>query len=700
MAEVTQRVESLGDKEPPKKQDQVNSEEMVRALGAQQRLSKAQSAFTIAYNARRRYDWEWLARDLFRRGYQFSRYNAETKTLIMSSSKSTRIPVNLTAAAMRSIRNQVTTFRPKWEVAPDTTSDDSTDDIPFTQKYLDNIWRSSRLKKMVKELITQGLLYSVGGPFQIVWDENIVNSDGSKGNVAIYLLDPFDFYIDPKCTDGLMFSDAQYVIKAVRTPLSDVKNNTMYSQTARDQLTGGEMKLASSEYKQFLLQSLKFVNQTEIAENQTVILKEAYFREYDENNDPIVRIMHYVDIIAEPLYETTVKGDALPFIGYQADMNPLEVYGESWARHTIAINKIINALESSTFDYNYRYAKGRLVVDKNSGVKVVTNEHGSIIEKNRGSEISPLPLQPLPQAVPEQLNRFRLYFEDIAGVHEASLGRVPSGIKSGIGVAELKQSDSTNQDDLVDNLEDCLGEVAKAVLRISAQNFKSARIVRPMDGQTEDFAVVGSKYMKGKDTYTIGKKEYKLAKLYEHNDIIVSLGSWLAYSKEQRQEELKNLFKMGVIDQKTLLEHLEFGDVQSILNRTRKDKILEARRQAPMESGKPSDEEIALSENEMMLEGREDIVPKQEDDDEVHIAVHQEALGQGQDVIINNHIQAHQQMMQQNRPEEQQGGMTPQPQQQVSTAELPADLLQTLLGGGTPAPEDQNAITQGIPTGV
>lgn len=699
MPEVKQKIESLGDKKPVEKYDADKALDDMEAknkeVTQQQRLAKAQSAFSIAYNARRRYDWEWLARDLFRRGYQFSRYNAETKTLIMSSSKSTRIPVNLTAAAMRSIRNQVTTFRPKWEIAPDTTSDDSTEDIPFIQKYLDNIWRVSRLKKKVKELVTQGLMYSVGGPFQVVWDETIENSDGSKGNIAIYLIDPFDFYIDPKCTDGLNFSDAQFVIKAVRTPLDEVKTNPMYDQAARDMLTSGEMKLASSEYKQFLLQSLKFVNQTEIDENQTVILKEAYFKERDTETGKVkMRVMHYVDMIPVPLYDTVINETEFPFVGYQADMNPLEVYGESWARHVIAANKIINALESSTFDYNYRYAKGRLVVDKNSGVKVVTNEHGSIIEKNRGSTVEPLPLQPLPTAVENQLSRFRMYFEDISGVHEASMGRVPSGVKSGIGVAELKQSDATNQDDLVDNLEDCLGELVRKILKISAKEFKTARVVRPMGQDTEDFAVVGSKFMKDKKTYTIGEKEYKLARLYENNDINVSLGSWLAYSKEQRQEELKNLFKMGVIDQKTLLEHLEFGDVQSILQRTRKDKMLEARRGQPMESGKPTDEDIALSENEMMLQGREDVVPKQEDDDEVHIAVHQEALGQGMDVIINNHIAQHQQMMQQNRPPEQTAGLpTPTPEQVgmqeagIAGEEVPAGIppeILAILGGGGP----------------
>lgn len=705
MAQVTSVKIGESDETKAMKDKKYDVEAEIKAIkekaerdSAGQRLLHAQKCFRISSDSRRRYDWEWLARDLFRRGYQFSRYNAETKTLIMSSSKSTRIPINLTAAAMRSIRNQVTTFRPKWEVSPDTVSDDTTEDLPYIQKYLDNVWRVHRLKKKVKELLTQGLLYSVGGPFQIAWDKDIVNADGSKGNIVIYLIDPFDFYIDPKCTDGLNFSDAEFVIKAVRTPLEDVKTNPNYRKDVQANIHGGEQQLAASPYKQFLLQSLKFINQTDIDENQSVILKEGYFKERDSNGKVFIRVMHWVDLYQEPLFEEVLNESEFPFVGYQADMNPLEVYGEGWARHVIAANKIINALESSTFDYNYRYAKGRIVIDKNSGVKVITNEHGSIIEKNRGSEVAPLPLQPLPQAVENQLARFRMYFEDISGVHEASMGRVPAGVKSGIGVAELKQSDATNQDDLVDNLEDFLAEVCRIVLKISAKNFKNARLVKPMgQGQnSEGFAVVGEKYMKGKNTYTIGTKEYKLAKLYEHNDINVSLGSWLAYSKEQRQSELKELFKMQVIDQKTLLEHLEFGDVQGIMERTRRQKMLEAKRANPTGNGQPGDEDIALSENEMMLEGRTDVVPKQEDDHEVHIAVHQEALGQNADDIVNKHIQEHQQLMSQTMPAGEptatpEGQPTGQPSgnptgapEEAGGGGIPPELLAMLGGGGAP----------------
>src|SRR5260370_42690648 len=86
-------------------------------------ITNAKELLGRAADARRRYDYEWMVRDLFRRGYHFSRYQPTTQTVILASKQSAKIPVNLTAAAMRSIRNQATSFKPKWECLPRYTSE-------------------------------------------------------------------------------------------------------------------------------------------------------------------------------------------------------------------------------------------------------------------------------------------------------------------------------------------------------------------------------------------------------------------------------------------------------------------------------------------------------------------------------------------------------------------------------------------------
>lgn len=638
-------IKKLMDKKAENKQDYTKIEKQLFDSVKQSEedlLRSCKEKFRVAADARKRFDWEWLSRDLFRRGYMFSKYNSQNKTVVMTSTNTTRIPINLTASAMRSIRNQVIAFQPKWEVLPTNADEQSKLNAKYSGKTLDFVFLQKRLRKMIKETVTQGLLFSVGGAWQTIWDSELANDDGSKGWIQIWLTDPFDFYVDPNCTDGLTFSDAEYVIKAVRKPIVEVKNNPNYKNT--DKIIHGEERLAVSESKQFLLQALRSnaSASTREGDTETIILKEGEFKERGKDGKIRTRIVTWVDGVSLPLQNKIINVPDYSYRMYQADINPLEIYGEGWARHVIPINRVLNALESSIFDYNYKYAKGRLVVDKNAGIRVITNEHGSIIEKNRGTDVHSLPLQPLPNDAESQIGRLRMYFEDISGVHDASLGRIPSGVKSGIGIAELKQADATNQADLSDALADFLIEVGKKVLKEISLNLKFPQLVKSTDitGKADYFAIIGEKAASGrKSKVRIGKQDYPLVVIAENNTIRVTIGSWLAYSKAQRQQELKDLYSTGVIDQRTLLENLEFGDVDMVIERTKKEALLKKRRDLQSTvSNEVTEEELAIAENELMLEGNPNVMAQPQDDHEVHLIVHEEAKD---NKLVAMHIQEH-----------------------------------------------------------
>lgn len=685
MAELKPKVIGKGDidtkRQPPETEKLLKLEKKLLdevSFSDERLVQMARQKFQVAADSRRRYDWEWLARDLFRRGYQFTKYNPQTKTVILSQVSQTKIPINITAASMRSIRNQVIVFKPKWEVIPNNDDDTARMNARYSGKVLDYVYDYCRLRKRIKELVSQGLIFSVGGPWQIGWDPMVENADGSKGFIFFWGSDPFDFYVDPVATDGMAFSDAEYVIKAIRKPLDEVKKNPLYKNT--EMLTTGEMRPAASEYKQFLLQSIKFMGGTRNAdETKTVILKEGWFKERDSKTGKVkIRVLTWVDMVSKPLRNELLDMADFPFRMYQADINPNEVYGESWARHVMPINRVLNALESSIFDYNYKFNKGRIVVDKNSGVSVIDNQHGSIIQKNRGSDVHALPIQPLSVAAESQVMRMRQYFEDIAGTHDVSLGRIPTGVKSGIGIAELKQADATNQDDLVDNLEDFLIEVGKKVLKTISDNMTFPQLISATDltGKTDYFAVVGEKYAKNrqKKTVKIGEKDYPLVVIKADNTIKVQIGSWLAYSKAQKQQELKDLYTSGVIDQRTLLEHLEFGDVDTIISRTRQEALLKRRREAQkVAENQVTEEELAQSENQMLMMGDERVAPQQQDDHEVHLAIH---APYQENKLVAIHMQEHQAMLEISR----------QPVQPTAP-QLPPEMQQIAEAGASVPPE-------------
>lgn len=616
-------------------------------------MNIAKPSFQAASDSRRKYDQEWLGRNLFWRGYQFSRYLPETQTVVLAVRQSARVPVNLTTAYMRSIRNQVTAFRPKFEVLPTVPNNDSSEtQARYAQRLLDYYFDKLKLKMKIKETVVQALMYSIGGPWQIVYDEQ-------TKEVKVWLLDPFDFYMDPLAEDP---NEAEYMIKAVRTPLGAVTSNPEYSLEARREIHGGSETLASSPQKQFLLQTTRIISANTQTSAPFVIQYEGSFRRYRENGTKYMVHCIWTDQNTVPLLYEELDTDEMDYVVYRGDLVPKEPYGESWIKHVMVINRAINTLESSALEYNSRIAKGRLVVDRDAGVKAIHNVHGEIISKNRGSQVVSLEMQPLAASVPDQIERMIKYSMDISGVHEATLGSVPTGMRSGIGVAELKQADSNSQDDLVDNLEDFLTEVAMKILKKVAQNLTSYEVIKDLgvrEGDQKYFAVIGRKAAKSKPRagdklgkpgqVKIGPDWFDVAEIGDDNNIRVTIGSWLGYTKEALQQKVQAYFQIGLIDQGTALKMLEFGDVDSIIQKTRVEGILKRPPQQGA-NGQPQVDQydLALSENDMVLEGKVPdrraayslVTPDQ--DHMVHIAVHQEGLGKGFDEIFGALIEAHQ----------------------------------------------------------
>lgn len=591
----------------------------------QVRVAKARKLFHIAEDSRRKYDWEWLVRNLYIRGYHFARYNRSTNTVSFSTKSGVRIPVNLVTAHMRGVRNQVTSFQPKWEVLPKVTTESAQENARFSGKVLDYMYDKAQIRRKIKEIVNDSLWSSIG-----IWQFDI----DSKKNIVISRIDPYDFYVDPNIKSPDLNDPeygAEFVDKVVQTSIDAVKKNSEYDENARENIHADNI-VASAEYKKFLIQVTRQMFEAQKEDNETILLHETWMRERDDTGKIQMRVIHWVTSLQEPLLDQLIDTPLYPFEILQGDIAPGELYSESWVKHLIPINRVIDALESHIFEYNHIFARGRFVIDKNSGVRVIMNQHGQIIEKNRGAQIQALAISPLPTSPADQIARMRQNLEDISGVHDVSLGRLPGTLRSGAALAELKQADASNQADLVDNLEDFLSRAGNRILNLVAENWTTSKLisVTALGGKPEYFMAVGensSLAKKKKNKMTFGEMELPLAVIGSDNEVRVQVGSWLAYTKEARQDKLKELFRLGAIDQKTYLEFAEFADIDGIVQRTREEAMMQAARNAPPRDTKAefgadlSQEQLATAENELMLEGHDQPVYP-DDDHNLHLTIH------------------------------------------------------------------------------
>ena len=141
------------------------------------------------------------------------------------------------------------------------------------------------------------------------------------------------------------------------------------------------------------------------------------------------------------------------------------------------------------------------------------------------------------------------------------MGSVPSGVKSGKGLEALVAADLGNIVDVSDNLTLFLKEVGRRVINLYAKHLTVPREFA-LSGQhgTEHVMVAGEGY-----------KGTKAISLQTVKEVKVDLDSWLGVSKEAKQSKMTMWRQMGVIDNRTFLESIEFGDTEQILDRLKEE---------------------------------------------------------------------------------------------------------------------------------
>jgi len=154
-----------------------------------------------------------------------------------------------------------------------------------------------------------------------------------------------------------------------------------------------------------------------------------------------------------------------------------------------------------------------------------------------------------PSFLMEDLIRIRRDMEDVAGSHDSSMGRVPSGVKSGVGIEQLTDLDNSQMAPYLMRMEQQLSFFVETCLDIIEMRYSIPRIL----GITGDS--FGHEVNTFKGEQVSGNKRIK-----------VSLGSSLPVSREARQQKILEWMQLGLITPDKARDLLEFGDVEGVFH--------------------------------------------------------------------------------------------------------------------------------------
>lgn len=597
----------------------MNSKEWSR-MGNDEKIAYGEKLLKGSKSSRRRFDFKWYLNHMFMEGNHYISYNSVTNSIERPPRKrgEVRATVNKINSSVRAIRNYCTRSLPKWEVVPADTDEETILAARREGKLLDFIYRKLHLETIIDGLVDNALLTSVG-LVELGWDEK---ADGGLGEVSIELHDPFNVWIDPDAYVRYGKIQGRYIIKTIKRPQEAVKADERYDKTARRKVETDE-ELAASEMKARIIRKERGEVTNDIP---SVSIREVFLYEDEENEEGgHIRLLTYGG--GQVLRDEALAEKEFPIYLMQIPLDPLKIYHNPWVSDAVPLNKLLDRTVSQKIMYVNQALVYRIIAERGHGVKEIPNETGTVVEVNPNRKFEQMPMQALPSTVDSLSSEVGMYIEDILGSHDAALGRLPAGARSGKTLEALQAADSNNLQGIIQSLESFLSVIGKRILEIIAEKYTASRVIKisePEEGQ-EYLKVIG----KG------AKQRPKEAIVVTGEDeVIVKIGSWLGYTREAQRDTLLQLATIGVIPAEEVLRQFEFPNVEELSAKARSQRleqhVLDAEiagrtqggAQGGTQGGGPENQMVALAdkENTAMMNG--EVLPPTEGADMSHTQAH------------------------------------------------------------------------------
>ena len=264
-----------------------------------------------------------------------------------------------------------------------------------------------------------------------------------------------------------------------------------------------------------------------------------------------------------------------------AHVQSINIPGKFWGtcpmEQAIPIQVAYNRARSQILEHVNTVSRPPWLVPKTSSVNRTsfTGEPGEVIQYVWPMKPELAQLRDIPMSAQHNVGQTIEDMEDVTSQHEASRGIAPGRVESGVGVAQLQESDDSVLAPMNTVLADALSEIGTQVLQIASQNVTEDRLVR-IFGEDE---VINVRNFQGKDL--LGNNSGKAGVSYF--DVRVEMGVNLPLSPGERRRFATELAQFGILNpeireqREKLLEILELNREPGNVSEGQRDKANQRR---------------------------------------------------------------------------------------------------------------------------
>jgi len=524
----------------------------------------------------------WQTNIAFFEGYHYTRWS--DKFGLVQPLGVEQWKVQLTMNYVRSVAlvqaAKLTQNRPAWTVLPATDDQEDRDKARASQRLLDYIWEKQDCQQKLYESVLDSVLTGMGY-WCLYWDpaagEPYESQDpgedtktvGLTGFPRIEPATPFEIGIDPMAA-SIDVAAWGYRMRLVSVEWVKRRYRKMVEGRGTDNL-GDELTPIEA--------GAKFLQQIEhAAEMRRGYVP--YIEYYDIEKGRFTYLLPEHDIILDRGDWTT----GLPFVQVRAIPNRGDMdlsgpasnksLGATAISDIVEVQRELNRTESQLIEIKNLLAFPRILASRGAAIdpmSLVDRPGSQVVWSGIGPPPQPFHLGNVPGWVFQYADRLREVIRDLSGVHEVSQGQAPGSVQSGLAVRILAEQDAQRFAAHARSIAQAMRRAGILLLRMWRQHAAGPITLRVI-GRSAALEI--SEFHEGS---------------INSEDVYVQEGSTFAKNKDIRNEQIAQLFQIGLLDDpRKARRMMEFGDVEEAIGDMDVHLMKQRRELADLKEGRPA----------------------------------------------------------------------------------------------------------------
>ena len=544
---------------------------------------------------RRMFERRWYDNNFFDDGYHFRFVSRTTDKIVDLSARASQVtPQRSIPKASRQIRGVASlllALEPHPVIYPEavlsnnyqveqeyqTALETAKDVAKRSGHWVEEEWNELDIQPKLMQMMILAAKHSVS--YMQIWPDYFTEKFKAK------VFDAFDIYLDGSL-DSIY--ECPSMTKATPTLISKIIANDYFDEEARSNLSP-DNRYASSEIKQAYMQS-RFGFDKDAGKQPTIILKETFIKEFitednidrikeDAKENGILDGKEMGDSIIRQVFSTsngTLRDEyttfsEYPFVDFRFE--PGKIYQVPLIERFIPANKSLDIAVSRIEGYANTMVTGIYQKRKGENYEISNIPGGQVIEYE-ATPLTQMNLSNIPSFMFDFVNLLTSFIDE-QGATTSTLGKLPSGVKSGVAIESIKATEYANLKIPTDQFKSTVKSIAERFLELGADYFyKPVEVMRLDANEPDYFSVIGEAGIEKRqeaglptDNLTVLKKDYKVR---------VEIESGLGYTVEGKKNSMQQisdymvqLAEAGYVNKEQVqimvskfLEIFQFGSIQ------------------------------------------------------------------------------------------------------------------------------------------